>query len=479
MQPRFRNRAEAGQRLARDLARYANRPDLLVLALPRGGVPVAYEVARALHAPLDVFVVRKLGLPVHPELAMGAIASGGVRVLDWDVVRRFGVSEAELAAVTAAEERELERRERRYREGRPFPDVRGKTVILVDDGLATGATMYAAAAALRTQDPAKVVVAVPVSAPETCDAFRHVVDDIVCAVTPEPFYAVGLWYEDFSQTTDEEVHDILARAAKEQAGRAPSREAQGAPARAEAKGTGVRTARERTVQLAAGGVTLEGTLSIPDDARGVVLFAHGSGSSRHSPRNRFVAEELRKGGLATLLVDLLTAEEEAVDLRTRELRFDIGLLAERLVGAIDWLAELPETRRSRVGLFGASTGAGAALVAAAERPRAVAAVVSRGGRPDLAGDALPLVRTPTLLVVGEYDEPVVELNERAMAQMRAPASLVVVPRATHLFEEPGALERVADLARDWFTRYLVSAVGQDVRTSDERSAGGADAAGTA
>ena len=215
MPPRFRDRIQAGQELAKALAEYANRPDVVVLALPRGGVPVAYEVARALGAPLDVFVVRKLGLPIHPEMAMGAIASGGVRVLDPEVVRRFGVSKAELAAVTEAERRELARREQLYRESRPFPDVRGKTVILVDDGLATGATMAAAAAALRTQDPAKLIVAVPVSSPETCDAFRDLVDDIVCAVTPEPFYAVGLWYEDFSQTTDEEVHDLLDRAAHE------------------------------------------------------------------------------------------------------------------------------------------------------------------------------------------------------------------------------------------------------------------------
>jgi putative phosphoribosyl transferase len=214
---------------------------------------------------------------------------------------------------------------------------------------------------------------------------------------------------------------------------------------------------EQTVRVAAGPVTLEGTLAIPSDARGVVLFAHGSGSSRHSPRNRFVAEALREAGLATLLVDLLTPTEEAVDVRTRHLRFDIGLLAERLVGAIDWLAEQADTRALRVGLFGASTGGGAALVAATERPERVGAVVSRGGRPDLAGDALPLVRAPTLLIVGEWDEPVIELNERAREQMRAEVRLEIVPRATHLFEEPGALEEVARLARAWLARHLAPA----------------------
>jgi dienelactone hydrolase len=189
----------------------------------------------------------------------------------------------------------------------------------------------------------------------------------------------------------------------------------------------------------------------------VVLFAHGSGSSRHSPRNRFVAEALREGALATLLLDLLTPEEEAIDARTRQLRFDIALLADRLVGTIDWLAQQPAARGLPVGLFGASTGGGAALVAAAERPDAVGAVVSRGGRPDLAGDALPLVQAPSLLIVGGDDEAVIGLNRRAMARMSAPVTLEIVPGATHLFEEPGALEQVARLARDWFVRYLVPA----------------------
>ncbi|HEX6058196.1 MAG TPA: phosphoribosyltransferase family protein [Gemmatimonadaceae bacterium] len=223
MHARYRDRGEAGRRLAEHLEHYADRGDVLVLALPRGGVPVAYEVARALAAPLDVFVVRKLGLPMHPELAMGAIASGGIRVLDREIVRRFGVTEAQLAAVTAAEERELARRERQYRDDRPFPDVRGRTVLLVDDGLATGASMSAAAAAIRTREPGRVVVAVPVAAAETCEAFRAVVDDVVCAATPEPFHAVGLWYADFSQTSDEEVHDLLARAAAEMRERAAHR----------------------------------------------------------------------------------------------------------------------------------------------------------------------------------------------------------------------------------------------------------------
>ena len=212
MVERFRDRRAAGQVLADELRAYARRNDVVVLALPRGGVPVGYEVARALGAPLDVFVVRKLGIPWHEELAMGAIASGGVRVLDRELIRAAHVTERELERVIASEEAELARREQRYRGDRPFPNVAGKTVILVDDGLATGATMRAAVEALRADGPASIVVAVPVAAPTTCDAFRDIADEIVCAVTPDPFNAVGLWYDDFSQTTDDEVHALLGDA---------------------------------------------------------------------------------------------------------------------------------------------------------------------------------------------------------------------------------------------------------------------------
>ena len=219
----FRNRTDAGQLLATRLGAYAHRPDVLVLALPRGGVPVAFEVARALGTPLDVFLVRKLGVPGHRELAMGAIATGGVRVLNDEVVRALRIPGEMIDVVVAEEQAELGRRERAYRDGRPAPHVRGRTTILVDDGLATGSTMRAAVAALHAQAAARTVVAVPVAPPETCEELKTEVDDVVCAITPEPFYAVGLWYEDFSQTTDEEVHDLLARATHAQPAVAPGR----------------------------------------------------------------------------------------------------------------------------------------------------------------------------------------------------------------------------------------------------------------
>jgi predicted phosphoribosyltransferase len=217
----FKNRTDAGRQLAAKLARYAGRPDVLVLALPRGGVPVAYEVARALRAPLDVFLVRKLGLPGHRELAMGAIATGGVRVLNEEVVNTLQIPESEIDAVALEEGRELRRREREYRDDLPPPEVSGRTVILVDDGLATGSTMHAAVTALRRLGPARVVVAVPVGAAQTCAEFRGDADEVICARIPDPFYAVGAWYQDFSQTSDEEVRDLLDAARGHVAAPAP------------------------------------------------------------------------------------------------------------------------------------------------------------------------------------------------------------------------------------------------------------------
>lgn len=220
MSQRFLDRTEAGRELGAALApRYAGRADLLVLGLPRGGVPVAYEIAIALDAPLDVFVVRKLGLPGHEEFGIGAIATGGVRVVDDSVLRAYGVDPDTLEQISSRERQELERRERRYRDDRPPPTVRDRTVILVDDGLATGSTMRAAIAALRAEGPRTIVIAVPVGARETCRGVAHLVDDVVCLETPEPFYAVGLWYENFDQTDDEEVHELLERAAARYAAR--------------------------------------------------------------------------------------------------------------------------------------------------------------------------------------------------------------------------------------------------------------------
>src|SRR5437773_1144390 len=214
---RFKDRIEAGRQLANALTEYANRHDVVVLALPRGGVPVGFEVAQALHAPLDVFLVRKLGVPGHPELAMGAIAAGGVRVLSEDLISELGIPRTLVEQVAIRERLELERRDRLYRNGRPFPTLRDRVVIVIDDGLATGSTMEAAVAALQAHHPARIIVAAPVAAAETCARLRALADEVVCAQTPEPFNAVGLWYERFDQTSDEEVIDLLKRASSAQA----------------------------------------------------------------------------------------------------------------------------------------------------------------------------------------------------------------------------------------------------------------------
>lgn len=449
----FKDRAAAGRRLAESLQEFRNE-NPIVLALPRGGVPVGYEAARALNAPLDVMIARKLGAPGQPELGIGAIAPGGVRVLNEEAIDMLGIREAEIEAIAAEEERELARRLRRFRGDRPPPALRGRTVILVDDGLATGVTAKAAIRAIRKEEPRRIIFAVPICASDTARSLSEEVDKLVCLEAPPSFGAVGLWYQNFEQTSDEEVLEWLERAREETA----EVEGREAPARGPNSAAGRPNSDDpRSVTVTAGRIRLQGDLRIPAGARGIVLFAHGSGSSRFSPRNRFVADVLHRAGLVTLLLDLLTAKEESIDRVTAALRFNIGLLAERLVEATDWVARQPETGLFRVGYFGSSTGAAAALIAAARRPDRVGAIVSRGGRPDLAGPALSEVRAPTLLIVGREDRQVIKLNEGAMARMRAPAELKIIPGATHLFEEPGALEQVARMASNWFVRHLDAA----------------------
>lgn len=449
----FKDRAAAGRRLAESLQEFRNE-NPIVLALPRGGVPVGYEVARALNAPLDVMIARKLGAPGQPELGIGAIAPGGVRVLNEEAIDMLGIREAEIEAIAAEEERELARRLRRFRGDRPPPALRGRTVILVDDGLATGVTAKAAIGAIRKEEPRRIIFAVPVCASDTARSLSEEVDALVCLEAPPSFGAVGLWYQNFEQTSDEEVLEWLERA-REETAEVEGREAPATGSNSPARGPNLDD--PRSVTVTAGRIRLQGDLRIPAGARGIVLFAHGSGSSRFSPRNRFVADVLHRAGLATFLLDLLTAKEESIDRVTAALRFNIGLLAERLVETTDWVARQPETGLFRVGYFGSSTGAAAALIAAARRPDRVGAIVSRGGRPDLAGPALSEVRAPTLLIVGGEDRQVIELNEGAVARMRAPAELKIIPGATHLFEEPGALEQVARMASDWFVRHLDAA----------------------
>ncbi len=430
--PLFADRADAGRRLAQSLAPLGLR-DPVVYALPRGGVPVAVEIARALAAPVELLLVRKIGAPGAPELALAAVVDGedAQTVVNADVGRLTGAGPAYLEQAKRRELEEIERRRAAWLGDRPRISAKGRTAIVVDDGLATGATAKAALRALRRAGAARIVLAVPVAPIETLAEMRAEADDVVCLETPDYFTGVGAFYGDFHQLTDEETLRLL-RAAWDRDGAAGEITRQ--------------SVRVPPLELA-------GDLQIPREARGVVLFAHGSGSSRLSPRNRAVADDLNRRGFATLLLDLLT-EAEARDRRNV---FDIPLLAERLSQAAVWIDLHPDLDRLPLGLFGASTGAAAALQAAAALGERAAAVVSRGGRPDLAGEtALAAVSAPTLLIVGADDDGVIDLNRAALAKLRCPKAMTLVPRATHLFEEPGTLEEVMRLAGDWFERNLAA-----------------------
>lgn len=439
----FSNRVEAGRRLAEQLTHLGNRDDVVILGLPRGGVPVAYEVATRLHAPLDVIVVRKLGVPYQPELAMGAIGEEGVRILDSRVMSMAGVSEHELEAVERRERAELQRRAELFRKSRPRVELYGKVAVIVDDGIATGSTVKAACRVARGLGAVRIVVAAPVAPIDVAERLAGDADEVIIVEQPASFYAIGQFYLDFNQTTDGEVTALLERVAKapvgSQAADLPKRGAAG---------------YDGDVHIAAGEVSLEGRLSLPPDSTGTVIFVHGSGSSRHSPRNRHVAHALNQARLGTLLFDLLTPAEEL----DRANVFDIELLARRLIEVTGWLTRFEEWPSQPVGYFGASTGAAAALRAAASLGPDIASVVSRGGRPDLTGPRISDVVAPTLLIVGSLDTVVLDLNRRAQAQMRCETELEIVPGATHLFEEPGALDHVATLARQWFTRHFQKAV---------------------
>lgn len=413
----FRDRIDAGHKLASHV-KYLRDKNLVVLGLPRGGVPVAYEVAKELGAPLDVIVIRKLGLPWHPELAMGAVGEGGVRVVNEEVVRLSNISGHDFGVVEAREKAEVVARASKFRAGRPSITVAGRIALIVDDGIATGSTATAACKVAHAMGASRVIFAAPVGAAETVHKLASVADEVICPEIPRTLNSVGEWYEEFSATTDEEVIEILHQS----------------------------SSGKLEIEIPTDGVLLKGDLSVPPGAKAIIVFAHGSGSSRRSSRNQAVARALNKSGLATLLFDLLL-EEEA---RDRANVFDIEFLANRLLVATNWIHRREELSALPIGYFGASTGGAAAISAAARAQVDIFAVVSRGGRVDLAGKWLSQVRAPTLLIVGDRDEDVVELNKESKIQLKCENDLVLVKGASHLFEEEGALERVSELARNWF-----------------------------
>jgi predicted phosphoribosyltransferase/pimeloyl-ACP methyl ester carboxylesterase len=420
----FRDRHDAGARLAALLQPLRDEHPV-VFAIPRGGVPVGAEVARALGAPLDVVAVRKVGAPQNPEFAIGAVAEAGVHVLGKGAVRALGLPESVVAALVTRAEGELEDRMARDRALRPAISPVGRTAIVVDDGLATGRTALAAVRSLRRRGAARVILAVPVAAPDAAAALEREADAVLCVETPAEMWAVGYWYEHFAPTSEREVAALLDE-------RAHDEDPPGAIA----------------IELADGRV-LGGDLDVPPDPAALVVFAHGSGSSRFSRRNRAVASRLADAGYATLLMDLLVRAEEGEAAKV----FDIPLLASRLAAASRWARERRDTRALAQVYFGASTGAAAALTAAACEGAGIAAVISRGGRPDLAR-GLEHVRAPTLLIVGGEDRDVLVRNRLARRRLGGLSELAVIPGAGHLFEEPGALEQVATLAVGWLERYV-------------------------
>ena len=456
------DRATAGRRLARGLLHYRKQRDVLVLALPRGGVPVAAEVARVLHAPLDVMIVRKLGAPGHEELAIGAIASGGIRVMNDEIVASLGLASGAVESIAARERTELERRMKAYRGARSWPDLTDRRVILVDDGVATGASMHAAISAVRAQKPSRLIVAVPVAPFETLARLRQAADQVVCLETPYPFGAVGTWYDSFPQLSDDEVRAVLSeRWSMEDAGAAADAAACAlaspeAVINAVARRLAARPCHAERVTVEAGRLALNGTLTLPGPAHGVVVFVQSTDSRAH---DRIVADRLNAVGFATLQFDLLTPSEQKLDYEHSALRYDMALLTGRLTEALDWLQTHPALHGLPVGLFGTGAAGAAALCAAAQCGDRITAVVLRGSRPDLALPSLPRVRAPTLLIVGGADETLLTLNRRAVKSFECVHSLEVIPAASHLFEDEGTVRQVAKLAGAWFERYVRPAHG--------------------
>jgi putative phosphoribosyl transferase len=441
-QATYRDRHHAGVVLARELSCYAGHHSL-VIAIPHGGVPVGAAVAQALRAELDIMVVHKLGVPGHPHIAAGALTSSGAANINHRAMGSFGVSPVALERALEKERIVLEQHERELRSGRPAKSVTGRTVIVVDDGIATGTTLRTALTALRARGASKLVVAVPVAAAQTLEALRQEADEIVCPSIAAPFFTIGQSYEDFSPVSAAfakrllDDHDTAAESARRNASL---------------------VAHELLLRL--GDVRIAGTLTIPDGARGIVIFLHGSGSNRFSPRNTFIARTLERAGFATLLVDLLTAEEQAEDAEAHELGNDISLLGRRAIAILDWVYLNADLSKLPLALFGSSSGAAAAMIAAAERPKQVLGIVSRGGRPDLAEQALPKVAAKTLLIVGSNDHAVLELNRAAALRLRAPHRLELIADATHLFTEPDSLERVSELSLGFLGEVLPKQLSQ-------------------
>ena len=417
----FRNRIDAGQQLANALE-HLDRTNVVVLGLPRGGVPVAFEVASHLHAPLDVLIVRKLGTPGQTELAFGAVGEGGVRVLNDEVVNMEGLNDFVIGRVSSEQNQEIERRHVIYRNGRPPLDLTGKTAIVVDDGIATGATARAACMVAKRMGADQVVIAVPVAPAGWEQGFLDVTDRRISIFQSRDFGSVGYFYENFDPVDDDTVRALLAYSVHHQMD----------------EEVAVGVGHQRAVRA---------DIHSPLGAKGVVVFAHGSGSGRKSPRNIQVADEMHDSGFATVLADLLASEDE------EDRTFDIEFLTERLTKVVEWVKEHPILGRLPLAIYGASTGAAAAMTVAAN-DHEVRCVVSRGGRVDLSVSRPEDLVQPVLLVVGSLDTVVLGLNRAFCERLGSRCTLRTIEGASHLFEEEGSLKQVARQAVEYLTSHL-------------------------
>lgn len=468
VRPHFCDRIHAGQALARELRRFEWSSDVTVLGLACGGVPVAREVADALGAPLGVMVSRKIGVPGIEEVALGAVAEGSDRVVADSVAWYIGVPPRLVHRLAARERLEVERRAQIYRAGQPLPAVKGRTVILVDDGVATGSTLRAAAFAIRNSRPRRIVAAVPIASRIGAAEVRADVDELFTVITPDKFDSIASWYEDYRRVSDDEVLGRVRR---------PTRVAMmnGRGALSDMlsdigdrispsflRDDGRRASTELPIAISGFSSPLMADFGaaqhVPgsDDtppygrARGLVILANGGGSSRHGYRTRYMAGRFRLGGYATLRVDLLTREEQAEE--GMSIPFDIARIAGRLTSVCEWASREGLDGAHRTILVGAGTGAAAALATAARRPSRIFAVIARSGRVEMAASLIPHVTAPVLLIVGASDRDTLQRNGEALRALPRGALLVRVPRASQMFAEPGALGAVAEQSLRWLDR---------------------------